>query len=176
MADSYDLIVLGGGMAGLPVALNCAYSGMGTALVEEDLLDGTCLNRGCIPTKTMLRSAEVADLARRSEEFGIEIDSEISADMETIVERKDEIVGSICEGAYENVESNENVDLLEGHGVFEEPHELRVGDRTITGERIVVNTGARPARPPHPSTALTTSTSSTAPRCSISTRCPTRSS
>ena len=84
----YDLIVLGGGMAGLPIAMKCAYSGMGTALVEEDLLGGTCLDRGCIPTKTMLRSAEVANLARRSEEFGIDIDGEISTDMDAIVARK----------------------------------------------------------------------------------------
>jgi len=62
----YDLIVLGGGMAGLPVAMKCGYSGMDVALVEEGLLGGTCLNRGCIPTKTMLRSAEVANLARRA--------------------------------------------------------------------------------------------------------------
>ncbi|UPV76971.1 dihydrolipoyl dehydrogenase (plasmid) [Halorussus limi] len=144
----YDLLVLGGGMAGLPVAMKSAYSGMKTALVEEDLLGGTCLNRGCIPTKTMLRSAEVANLARRSEEFGINIDGEITADMDTIVQRKDDIVESIRKGAYDNVDENENIDLLEEHGVFESAHELRVGDRTLTADRIVINTGARPLRPP----------------------------
>jgi dihydrolipoamide dehydrogenase len=144
----YDLIVLGGGMAGLPVAMKCAYAGMETALVEEDLLGGTCLNRGCIPTKTMLRSAEVANLARRSEEFGIDIDGGISADMNAIVDRKDAIVESIRDGAYENVEDNDNVTLIEERGVFESPHELRVGDRTISAEHVVINTGARPARPP----------------------------
>lgn len=144
----YDLLVLGGGMAGLPVAMKCAYSGMETALVEEDLLGGTCLNRGCIPTKTMVRSAEVANLARRSEEFGINIDGEITADMDTIVQRKDDIVESIREGAYDNVDENENIDLLERHGVFESAHELRVGDQTLTADRIVINTGARPLRPP----------------------------
>jgi dihydrolipoamide dehydrogenase len=147
-AYDYDLIVLGGGMAGLPVAMKCAYSGMDTALIEDDLLGGTCLNRGCIPTKTMLRSAEVANLARRSEEFGIDIDGAIEPDMDAIVERKDDIVESIREGAYENVESNENVDFVEGHGVFESAHEIRVDDRTISAETVVVNTGARPARPP----------------------------
>ena len=148
MNDTYDLIVLGGGMAGLPVAMKCAHSGMDTALVEEDLLGGTCLNRGCIPTKTMIRSAEIANLARRSEEFGIDIDGDISADMDTIVDRKDAIVESIRDGAYDNVESNDNVTLIEEHGIFESPHELRVGDRTISAERVVINTGARPARPP----------------------------
>ncbi|WP_255152807.1 dihydrolipoyl dehydrogenase [Halorarius halobius] len=144
----YDLLVLGGGMAGLPVAMKCAYSGMETALVEEDLLGGTCLNRGCIPTKTMLRSAEIADLARRSEEFGIDIDGAIEADMDAIVDRKDDIVESIREGAYENVESNENIDFIEGHGVFASPHEIQVDDRTLSAENIVINTGARPTKPP----------------------------
>jgi len=129
----YDLIVLGGGMAGLPVAMKCGYSGMDVALVEEGLLGGTCLNRGCIPTKTMLRSAEVANLARRSEEFGIDIDGAIEPDIDAIVERKDDIVESIRKGAYENVESNENIDFVEGHGIFESPHEIRVDDRTPLG-------------------------------------------
>ena len=146
--DSYDLIVLGGGMAGLPVAMKSAYSGMDVALVEEDLLGGTCLNRGCIPTKTMIRSAEVANLARRSEEFGINIDGDISADMDTIIQRKDDVVESIREGAYDNVEDNENLTLVEERGVFESKQELRVGDRTLTADRIVINTGARPTRPP----------------------------
>lgn len=148
MADEYDLIVLGGGMAGLPVAMKCAYAGMDTALVEQDLLGGTCLNRGCIPTKAMIRSAEVADLAHRSEEFGIDIDGGISADMEAIVQRKDDIVESIRDGAYENVEENDNVTFIEERGVFDAPRELRVGDRTISAEQVVVNTGARPAKPP----------------------------
>ena len=144
----YDLLVLGGGMAGLPVAMKCAYSSMETALVEEDLLGGTCLNRGCIPTKAMIRSAEVANLARRSKEFGIDIDGEISADLGAIVQRKDDIVESIRNGAYENVENNDNVTLIEEHGTFESSEELRVGDRTVSAEQVVVNTGARPEKPP----------------------------
>ena len=148
MGDEYDLIVVGGGMAGLPVAMKCAYAGMETALVEQDLLGGTCLNRGCIPTKTMIRSAEVANLARRSEEFGIDIDGTIEANMDAIVDRKDDIVESIREGAYENVESNANIDFIEGHGVFASAHEVQVDDRTLWAETIVINTGARPARPP----------------------------
>lgn len=146
--DNFDLLVLGGGMAGLPVAMKCAYSGMETALVEDDLLGGTCLNRGCIPTKTMIRSAEVANLARRSEEFGIEIDADVEANLDAIVKRKDEVVESIREGAYENIEENDNITLIEGHGVFESAHEIRVDDQTLSADRIVVNTGTRPARPP----------------------------
>lgn len=147
MTDEYDLIVFGGGIAGLPVAIKSAYAGLETALVEEDYLGGTCLNRGCIPTKTMLRSAEVANLARRSEKFGIEIDGEISADMEAVVKRKDEIVESIREGAYNNVENTENLDLIEEHGIFESATEIDVSNRTLAADRVVINTGARPVIP-----------------------------
>lgn len=147
MTDEYDLIVLGGGMAGLPVAMKCGYSGMEVALVEEGKLGGTCLNRGCIPTKTMIRSAEVANLARRSDEFGVDIEGAINADLEAIVERKDDVVESIRQGAYDNVENNDNITFIEEHGTFESAHELRVGDRAIEGETVVINTGARPEEP-----------------------------
>lgn len=146
--DHYDPIVLGGGMAGLPVAMKAGYSGLQTALVEQDLLGGTCLNRGCIPTKTMIRSAEVANLARRSEEFGITIDGTVEADMNAIVRRQDAVVERIREDAYTNVEDNENLTLVEDHGRFESAHELRVGDQLVAADQIVINTGARPAKPP----------------------------
>jgi dihydrolipoamide dehydrogenase len=148
MADEYDLIVLGGGMAGLPVAMKAASAGMETALVEENLLGGTCLNRGCIPTKTMIRSAEVANLARRSEEFGISIDGTIEADLGAIIQRKDEVVEGIREGAYNKVEETDQLTLVEDHGAFESPHELRVDDGMLAADRVVINTGARPAQPP----------------------------
>jgi dihydrolipoamide dehydrogenase len=145
--NTYDLIVLGGGMAGLPVALKSTHHGLETALVEQNLLGGTCLNRGCIPTKTMIRSAEVANLVRRADEFGIEIDGEVGTDMEAVVERQQRVVESIREGAYSNVEDADGLDLIEGRGVFESATELSVGDRTLTADRIVLNTGARPVEP-----------------------------
>jgi len=132
--------------------------------LSQEEFGGTCLNRGCIPTKTMLRSAEVANLARRSEEFGIDIDGAIEPDIDAIVERKDDIVESIRKGAYENVESNENIDFVEGHGIFESPHEIRVDDRTLSAETIVINTGASDRRGRR-STASTTSTFTTARIC-----------
>ena len=81
-SETYDLLVLGGGMAGLPVSIKSAHKGLNTALVEQDLLGGTCLNRGCIPTKTMIRSAEVANLIDRAEEFGIALDGDAETNME----------------------------------------------------------------------------------------------
>ncbi|WP_227377724.1 dihydrolipoyl dehydrogenase [Haladaptatus halobius] len=146
--DTYDLIVLGGGMAGLPVSIKGARKGLKTALIEDSYLGGTCLNRGCIPTKTMIRSAEVANLVDRAEVFGINREGEAYTDMEAVVERKQRILESIREGAYTNVENTENLDLIEGRGRFESPTEITVNDRVLTADKIVVNTGARPAKPP----------------------------
>ncbi|MFC7157247.1 dihydrolipoyl dehydrogenase [Halomarina halobia] len=147
-ADTYDLIVLGGGMAGLPVSIRGARSGLKTALIEDGDLGGTCLNRGCIPTKTMIRSAEVAHLVDRAEEFGIVREGEARTDMEAVVERKRRVLEGIREGAYTNVENTEGLDLVEGRGVFESPTEIAVNDRVLTADTIVVNTGARPTKPP----------------------------
>jgi len=143
----YDLIVLGGGMAGLPVAMKCGYSGMDVALVEEGLLGGTCLNRGCIPTKTMLRSAEVANPRppERRVRYRYRRRHRARHRRHRRAERRHR--REHPQGAYENVESNENIDFVEGHGIFESPHEIRVDDRTLSAETIVINTGARPTRP-----------------------------
>lgn len=147
-SDTYDLIVLGGGMAGLPISIKGARKGLKTVLIEDGYLGGTCLNRGCIPTKTMIRSAEVANLIDRAEEFGITIDGEAQTDMTAVGERTQRILESIREGAYDNVENTENLDLIEGRGVFESPTEIAVDDRVLPADKIVVNTGARPAKPP----------------------------
>jgi dihydrolipoamide dehydrogenase len=146
--ETYDLIILGGGMAGLPMAFKSAHAGLHTALIEARDLGGTCLNRGCIPTKTMIRSAEVAQLARRSTEFGVEIDGEVSVDMTAIRERKNRVINEIQTGTYENAAQAENLDLIEGHGEFTSSTEIAVDDRSVTAETIVVNTGARPLVPP----------------------------
>lgn len=144
--DACDLIVIGGGMAGLPIANKAAYKGLRTVLVEKELLGGTCLNRGCIPTKTMLHSARVAHLIRRAGDFGLRT-SPPEVDLSSIVDRKDAIVEEIRRGSYRQIERNENLRLVEGEARLEGNGRVRVGDRVVEAPTVVINVGARPVVP-----------------------------
>lgn len=143
----YDAIGLGGGMAGLPIALKLGFKGFKVALIERDHLGGTCLNRGCIPTKTMIASAKVAHHARQAARWGIHAEG-VRTDLGRVVDRKDELVTSIRSGAERNVEKNENVTLVRGEARFTGPKTLAVNGRTLTGERVFINTGTRNSVPP----------------------------
>lgn len=145
MVERYDTLVIGGGMSGLPLALRAARHGR-TALVERELLGGTCLNRGCIPTKTMIATAEIAHRARRAGDFGITL-GEPSVDVAAVVDRKDGIVEEIRSGSYRAVERADDLDLIEGEGAFVGDHRLRVGEREFEADRIFLNTGTRDATP-----------------------------
>ncbi|HDH27327.1 MAG TPA: dihydrolipoamide dehydrogenase [Actinobacteria bacterium] len=143
-----DTIVIGGGMAGLPFALRAARRGS-TVLIEGDLLGGTCLNRGCIPTKTMIHSAKVAHVARRAGEFGIDVGS-VSVDLGRIVDRKDAIVEAVRNGSYRAAERATNLTLVENWARFVGPHAVEAGGAVYRAARIVINTGARPTVPDLP--------------------------
>lgn len=144
--DACDLIVIGGGMAGLPIASKAAYKGLRTVLVEKEVLGGTCLNRGCIPTKTMLHSARMAHLIRRAGDFGLRT-SPPEVDLEAIVDRKDAIVEEIRRGSYRQVERNESLRLVEGEARLEGNGRVRVGDRVLEAPTVVINVGAHPLLP-----------------------------
>lgn len=143
----YDNLVIGGGMSGLPLALRASRKGS-TAFVERDLLGGTCLNRGCIPTKTMIASAKLAQQVRRAGDFGVHLDGGPRISLSEVVDRKDGVVESIREGSYRAVEQRGDLDLYEGHGRFTGRHTLRVGHDTIEFGRVFLNTGTRDAVPP----------------------------
>ena len=142
-----DIAVIGGGMAGLPIANKAAYKGQKTVLFEQELLGGTCLNRGCIPTKTMIESARVAHVVRTAGRFGIGA-GEPTVNLAAIVQRKNEVLESIRTNAYRQVKGNKNLTLIEEKAVFEGPGQLRAGDMIVEAERIIINTGARPIIPP----------------------------
>ena len=150
MPEHYDAIVIGAGQAGPALAERLGREGQKTAIIERHLLGGTCVNTGCVPTKTLVGSARVAHLARRAAEFGVMIDTPVSVDMVRIKARKDEIVESSNAGVTAWVEGMKNVTLIRGHARFDGPHSVSVHDQTLNAERIFINVGARARVPDFP--------------------------
>jgi len=143
----YDAIILGSGQGGNPLAVAFAQKGKRTAMIERAAIGGTCINYGCTPTKTMVASAEVADLARRSREYGVEA-GKVSVDMHAVRERKRGIVKKWREGSENSLQQAKLVDVIYGEGSFLGPKQLQVrlndgGERTLSSELIVINTGLR---------------------------------
>ena len=118
MATTYDAIIIGTGQAGPSLAVRLAGAGMKTAIVERKRFGGTCVNNGCIPTKTFVASARAAHIARRGGEYGVRIDGAIAVDMKKIKERKDAVVRSSNEGVEKWLKGTENLTVYEGHARF----------------------------------------------------------
>jgi dihydrolipoamide dehydrogenase len=137
---SYDLVILGGGSGGYACALRAAELGKRVALIEQDKVGGTCLHRGCIPTKALLHSAEVADHARDSASVGVLATLE-GIDMARVNAYKDKVVTRLWKGLTGLVESRK-IDVIAGHGKLVSPVSVQVGDRVITGEHVVLATGS----------------------------------
>jgi pyruvate/2-oxoglutarate dehydrogenase complex dihydrolipoamide dehydrogenase (E3) component len=149
--DHYDAIVIGSGQAGMPLAIALAGAGRKTAVVEREHVGGTCINVGCTPTKAMVASARMAYLARRAADYGIHC-GPVSVDIAQIRVRKQKIVDDFRSGDQRRLEGTKNLDLIFGQGRFSSRNVLEValnagGTRTLTGDTIFINTGARPARP-----------------------------
>lgn len=142
----YQLAVIGAGPGGYEAAIRASQLGLSTALVERDALGGTCLNRGCIPTKALLHAAEVYQAAKEGEAFGV-CAKELSLDEAAVFARKDAVVGNLRQGIAQLVKVN-RIDLYEGTGCIEAPHRVRVGEAVIEAERILIATGSVPALPP----------------------------
>ncbi len=153
-AEFFDAVILGTGQAGKPLARALAEAGWKTAIVERGRVGGTCIVAGCTPTKTMVASARVAYLARRSREYGVKTGT-VSVDMAAVRERKRGMVDSWSEGNRKGLESQEGVELIFGEASFSGPREVTVslrdgGTRTLEADRVFVNTGARPRIPDVP--------------------------
>src|SRR4051795_330625 len=98
MPKTFDAIIIGSGQAGPSLAVRLAQAGMKTALIEREHLGGTCVNDGCIPTKTLVASARTAHMARRAAEYGIDIGGPVRVDMKAVKARKDAVVADSIEG------------------------------------------------------------------------------
>lgn len=141
-----DLIVIGGGAAGSTVAFDAVRQGYSVAMTEEWKVGGTCLNAGCDPTKTMVRSAEVLHLARTASRFGIEI-QDARVDWESLRRRVDEVIDTIRGGDGDRNIRDAGIRLYKDHATFISEHEVVVGSEVLMGDRILIATGSTMQRP-----------------------------
>ncbi|HDR9059328.1 TPA: FAD-containing oxidoreductase [Burkholderia vietnamiensis] len=149
MTQHFDAIVIGTGQAGPPLAARLAGAGMKVAIVERGQFGGTCVNTGCIPTKTLVASAYAAHLARRAHEYGVSA-GPVSVDMKAVKARKDAIAGRSNHGVEQWVRGLDHTTVLQGHARFEQADTVRVGDALLQAERIFINVGGRAQIPPIP--------------------------
>ena len=138
----YDIVVLGGGSGGYACALRAAELGKRVALIEKDKVGGTCLHRGCIPTKALLHAAEVADSTRESEKFGIRTSFE-GVDMPAVLSYQQSVVDRLWKGLQSTIASRK-IDTIIGDGRLASPTSVVVGDALYTGDHIVLATGSVP--------------------------------
>ena len=148
MAEDFDAIVIGTGQAGPALAVRLAGAGHKTAIIERKRFGGTCVNVGCIPTKTLVASARAAWVARNAAAYGVVMDGAVRIDMPRVKARKDEVVAQSTNGVESWLRGTPNVTVIEGHARFESSRVVRVDGRQLTAPRIFINTGGRPTVPP----------------------------
>jgi dihydrolipoamide dehydrogenase len=139
-SDTYDVLILGGGSGGYACALRAAQLGLTVALVEQDKLGGTCLHRGCIPTKALLHAAEIADNAREGESYGVKT-SLSGIDMTGVNSYKDGVVGKLYKGLQGLVKSRK-ITMIDGHGTLVGPDAVEVDGQRYTGRNLVLASGS----------------------------------
>src|SRR5258705_11412515 len=150
MTVRFDAIVIGTGQAGPALAARLSTAGMRVAVVERKHFGGTCVNTGCIPTKTLVASAYAVYLARRAAEYGVAIDGNIGVDMKKVKARKDEIAGRSNKGVEGWMRGLKNGTVYHGHARFEGPRTVRVNDEILEAEKVFINVGGRALVPPMP--------------------------
>ena len=147
---TYDLIIIGAGPGGYPTAVEAVSRGLKTLVVERDKLGGTCLNRGCIPTKALCRSAEVARLVGEAADFGVSIPA-FTLDYAQSARRKDAVVSELREGVATLLK---DIDVVRGEARFVAQRVVEVAGEEYSAERIIVATGSQPASLPIPGAEL----------------------
>ena len=150
MSRHFDAIIIGTGQAGPSLAARFASAGMAVAIIERNKFGGTCVNTGCIPTKTLVASAYAAHLARRGNEFGFDVNGDVRVDMKRVKSRKDEISGRSSRGVEEWLRGLKNCSVIKGHARFESSRAVVVNDEVLEAEKIFINVGGRATVPGFP--------------------------
>ena len=149
MPQQFDAIVIGAGQAGPPLAARFAGLGKRTLLVEREHIGGTCVNNGCIPTKSLVATARVAHMARRAGDFGVSA-GPVDLDMKKVKARKDSIVQASIDSLTGWLTQMDNLTYLAGSARFTGPHEVEISGERYRAPQIFINTGGRPAVPDWP--------------------------
>jgi pyruvate/2-oxoglutarate dehydrogenase complex dihydrolipoamide dehydrogenase (E3) component len=144
---THDAIVIGSGQAGPFLAVRLAQSGLKVALVEREHYGGTCVNDGCIPTKTLVASARTAHMARRAADYGVTLGGAVSVDMKAVMARKDRIVQQSVDGLTTWLQGTAGLELVWGHARFTGPDVIEVGGRALSAPKVFINVGGRPVLP-----------------------------
>ncbi|ART69542.1 mercuric reductase [Mycobacterium dioxanotrophicus] len=150
--ERFDAIIVGAGQAGPSLAGRLTTAGSTVAVIERKLVGGTCVNTGCIPTKTLVASAHAAHLARRGAEYGVST-GEVTVDMVKVKARKDGIIGDDRHGVEAWLEGMDGASLIRGHARFVDPHTMEVDGRLLRADRIFLNVGGRAVAPDFPGLA-----------------------
>ena len=147
---AFDAIIIGAGQAGPPLAGRLTAAGMSIAIVERKLVGGTCVNTGCMPTKTLVASAYTAHVARRAADFGVVLQGSVAVDMKRVAERARTVSTNARTGNEKWLLGMERCTLLRGHARFESATTVRVGDELLSAPRIFLNVGGRALVPDMP--------------------------
>ena len=150
MSRHFDAIVIGTGQAGPSLAARFAAAGKSVAIIERYKFGGTCVNTGCIPTKTLIASADAAHMARRGAEYGFVVSGDVRADMKRVKARKDEISGRSSKSVEGWLRGLKNCTVIQGHARFESPRTVSVNDEVLEAEQIFINVGGRATVPAMP--------------------------
>jgi pyruvate/2-oxoglutarate dehydrogenase complex dihydrolipoamide dehydrogenase (E3) component len=149
MTEKFDAIIVGAGQAGPPLAGRLTDAGQTVAVIERKLVGGTCVNTGCIPTKTLVASAHAAHLARRGAEYGVGT-GEVTVDMAKVKARKDNVMLDDRHGLEEWIKGLPGCTFIQGHARFEDPHTISIDGRLLEADKIFINVGGRAVAPDMP--------------------------
>ncbi|HEV2704193.1 MAG TPA: FAD-containing oxidoreductase [Steroidobacteraceae bacterium] len=145
--EHFDALIIGAGQAGPPLAGRLSAAGERVAIIERQLIGGTCVNTGCMPTKTLVASAYAAQMARRAAQYGVRIGAAVTVDMRTVRERAATVTLNARNGLEKWLAGMPNCTVVRGHARFESATQLRVGERVLSAPRIFINVGARAVVP-----------------------------
>lgn len=144
---NYDVVIVGGGPGGYVAAIKAGQKQLKVALIEAEVVGGVCLNHGCIPTKTLLKSAKVYQTIKQAKAFGITVDGEISYNWAEMMKRKNGVVRRLTTGVAGLLKKN-GVDVYQGFGEVIDPETVKIGNETLKAKHLIIATGASPIVPP----------------------------